>query len=262
MLLLSSINKKKIVLLILFLVFLILIIYSSIYYLDQKSSKSINYIMTLKEYESFKKSSILLGQDNEISSSNYYLRTLRKMNSLTDKKLSEKDKYIMLTQINAFIFALYSDTNNHKLYNFQKELRIFTKFNFPKFYNEKKDFFMTCVDSSCAETPQPPEILDLIKDIESSKLSEKDKIYLKSRLLNIGYMPKNAIKSRAVSYIIMVGSINDAFNPTSPNTSNDISEKLKKYIKENYPAEFKKAYEEQISNDSDPAILENEKIRK
>lgn len=253
----SSIFKNRLGLIILVLFLLIIAFIGVIYYLDQKSTMQPTNTTGLKGYTALEQKLKSLGKDQSIGTSNAYIRAVKRLNSLTDKNLSEKDKYQALSQAQVLLFILYSDTNNPKLYPTQKDFRDFAKENFPKLYNEKEDFLIGCVDSTCADSPQPPEILDIVNDIKSSTLSAHLQQNLTRYILNVGYMPKNAVKARGSAYLIRVELINDAFG-TPYGETNPISNKLKKFIKENYPEQYKEAFETLRPKDPQEILQEKE----
>lgn len=236
------IAKNNVRLLILSLLFLILVIIGIIFYLDYSRNHQINQKSGLIGYAQLQEKIKSLASDKEIASSNYYLRALEKVNAVSDKKLSEKDRYDSLAQARIFISTLYSNTNNTKLYPLQLDLRNFAKENFPKLYSQDKDFTVTCVDPTCAEIPQPPEILEIVEDLKASTLSAELKNDLTIHILNVGYLPKSNTRLRAAAYIIMLDLIKDYFNITKGGT-HPIAEKMISYIMKNYPEEYKKVLE-------------------
>ncbi|MEK7551643.1 MAG: hypothetical protein AAB532_03515 [Patescibacteria group bacterium] len=234
--------KNRVRLIVLSLLFLILIIIGIIFYLDYSKDNLINQSSGLKGYTQLQVRIKSLASDKEIASSNYYLRAFEKINNLSSNKLSNKEKYESLVQARIFLSSLYSDTNKKSLYQIHKDLRGFAQNNFASYSNGKNDFPITCMDSSCADSPQPTEIINIVNDIKTSSISSRLKNDLIIHLQNVGYLPKTNTKLKATAYLIMLDVMKDYYGITKSG-SNPIVNEYITFLGKYYPEEYKKSLE-------------------
>lgn len=164
-------------------------------------------------------------------------RVSLKYKTLEDNEKSSKDKYDATLAINFYLNSLYSDTNNPIFRPISEDLGNFAKLNFPTLY-EKKMFDTVCQDKSCAESPQPKEILKIIDDIKKSNLPDELKKTTAQDLLNPGFLPNNKRSGKVRVYFIILNTIK-GFTTDYPskeiqNIYNELDNYLEKYFSSEY----------------------------
>lgn len=242
-----SISRNKLLILLILVVTLIIpILISGIYYLNKKNQDMLtNKYGGLSGYVQLQNKIKNLSSDKSITEGILYTRFVKKFNELPSIKEKNKQYEAFLQDV-SFLHGLYSYTNNPKLYSIQKDFIEFAKLNFPKY--KDNDFSYFCQDSTCAEDPQPKEILTLLTEIEESNILERDKEALIRDITNAGYLSKKNTESKALTYLMIASLIK-----SSPEASNsaykNIANKIENYIKTTYPDTVKKIDLDDINYD-------------
>lgn len=233
------IKKYKLIFLLVLLVILICGLLSAIYYLGSFNNSRQNSQSTigndLKNYAAFKQ------KFNSFSSPILpYTRAVGQIKILEDKSASKKSRYDALTQAFSFLTQLYSQTHNQKLYVFlNKDFNSFAKENFPEYYKASY-FSYSCQDPVCQDTPQPPEIAQIIEEIKSTTgIPENIKTTLYTNLITDSYISKND-PLRIGSYIISAEIIRTDDSFIKAGVGNKFADKIEAYLKSAYPKEYSK----------------------
>ncbi len=236
-------SRNRIVIFIILITILAGIILGIIFYANstlksnqQPSSSLVDYAPLLQEVN-------LLSSDSSIAQNSQYQRFLEKFQKLGDSKLSRKQKYDELANSVSFFEGLYSSTNNPKVYPVLKNIDKFAKDSFPDFYQEL-DFSYFCQDPSCAETSQPEEIENIIKDIESSDFPDFVKKSLIRDVTNVGYLSKSQNEEKALTYLTIEDIIRNYGNYSPSGVNLKIADRLYAYIEKEFPEILQKMKEE------------------
>lgn len=233
-------NKTKIF--VLFLVFLIVVLLGAIYYFNSSisnknnPSKTVTLDTGLTGYDPVKaKISALLSSKD--MSPVIAERIVKQVSFLENKNSKESERYQALISVNLLFNGLYSDTNDSQFREISKDLGTLAKDNFPKSY-DSKEFETACQDSSCAQSPQPKEILKIIDDIKNSDMSDDIKQGSVQNLLNPGFLPDNLRLAKVQNYSIELDNLqgNPEFSPSGQTVK--IANELYAYLKKTYPTEF------------------------
>src|SRR5258706_13564889 len=160
--------KKYAKIVFLFLILLNLIIIASIYFISNKNSlPTVQYKTDLKGYSDLKKSATLLGDKIPENGKPLYSRFIQKLAQVENNKLSQSQKYQLLSDDYFILISLYSNTNDPDVPTLLKEFGQFVKQNFPKEYANSHNYFTyLCQDPTCAQDQQPTEILKIVEDIK------------------------------------------------------------------------------------------------
>ena len=231
------IQKYKLILSIFFLIFLIIIIVEAIFYLDNSKSLQTNQSSQSQELKALEQKIISTLANTSSGKNNENSRILNKLTILEDAKVSQAEKYNALVSISSFLQGLYSQSNDPKLYNLiNKDVLEYAKKNFPQYYNENY-FVYSCQDPSCADSPQPPDILKIVVEIKASDFPTDVKQSLTQDLINTGYRSKaeNAGKRSQYKTISNMIRANNDFSPNGQNIK--ISQEIDDFIKKSFPNE-------------------------
>ena len=160
--------------------------------------------------------------------------------SLEDPKLSKKQKYDNLTSAENNLFDTYLMTKNNKVYTFNTKLNDFSKTNFPEYYKEGDFGLLVCYDSSCADSPQPQEILDIIDEINSSSLPDEAKKLDSEILIVYTFATKdhNQTIAKVNNYYFLAQSIKRSSEYEKAGINIKISDEIMNYLNKNYPKEL------------------------
>ena len=244
----SFVTKNPLKIVILSTLILIVIVIFSIYYLEsykKPSSTTLNAIQ-LKNYDEIRqKIGVVLNDPKYSLNPNDKNRIISRLNILENKKSKPEEAYLATKEIALFLSSAYSDTNNPKYRELAQEVGDFAKINFAKQYN-KNNFDLACQDSTCAENPQPQEILEIISDINNSDFPEYIKMSLTKDILNVGYLPDSLRQDKAQIYLILIDDIVSYNSLSTSGAGERIHLKFSEYIQKEYPDEleqFKKKIE-------------------
>lgn len=226
-------------LLLIFLVVFILVILSLILNPAAVSNLSPSNVQpnNLKDYSNLKQKIVAL---NEPKLEGPYQNINNYLTILANKYNSVNDKYNALTKISEQFSLIYSQTNNPKYRTIFPVLTKFAKENFPKQYNFG-DFYSICQDPTCADGPQPVEILAITNDLKKTDLAPQVQTSLKTDILNAGYIStreeKNGKQMQFDAYYNAVLTITQYKSTSSGNKQ--VLEELHNFLGKYYPNELK-----------------------
>lgn len=158
-------------------------------------------------------------------------------NITVEKSESEKIKYIeaLFTEI---VFN-YSETNDPNYVKTLELIKSYISKNFPKYYSENKDTYnYPCIDPSCADTPQPKEILNIVEEIKKSDLPKELQTTLIMDLINTGYRSKTQNETKATQYFLLAQDLKNNIDASKTKQNIIIGDKLLNFIKNNFPTEY------------------------
>jgi len=235
-------NNK--LLIIVLLILLIALIIGSIYYLQQAinspSTQSLN--VHLKGYDEFRqKLEFLNGPNTASGSAVIYGRVITALKVLEDNTTSDKDKYDALAEAVTFVQSEYGYSNDPKLSPLIKEFSIFAKENFPNLYKDE-DFSYACQDPTCATTPVPKEISEVIDEINNSNIDPEIKDTYAKNIINATYLPTKTnqqILDAVNSYLIAASVLKSSQNFVNAGLSDKIYNQIRNYLQKTYPNELK-----------------------
>lgn len=227
-----------------FIVFLIVVLSASILYIENYNSNTPSYKESvgsnLINYDPIRQKigELVADKNNELNPTDRD-RIIKRLSILEDKKMNSEDKYKAIQEIVLFLSSTYSDSNNSKYKKLALEIGEFVKVNFPNSYN-KNSYSFACQDESCAEEPQPKEILDIVNDINNSDLPDYIKKSLAKDMLNTGYLPNDKRNEKAKFYFLdALDSLR--YNDLSNSGAGEkIHDKLIAYLTKEYPKELEK----------------------
>ena len=193
---------------------------------------------SLKGYDVIQNELALLGSDPSISDTAPFQSIVEQMPYLEDNSLNEKQKFDKIVIILDYLIDLTGITNNPKVYPMFDKLGIFSKENFPHYY--KPGYFeYFCQDPSCAQHPQPKEIIQIIDEIKSSDIDATIKKTVARDLTNAGFIEDKYKQQRFNSYIIVADEFYTSDSSFSPsNKAKLIGKELLDYLKISYPKEY------------------------
>lgn len=234
-------KKKSKALIVLIIFFLLLLIPTCIYFIISINNHNTNISNTnYSNYESTKQKITSLAQENSLSATPDYGKVMFFFLKLEDKTLTEKDKYNNLVLAQDYLEILYSHTNNHKLYGLNSKLADFSKENFPNYY-KKSDFApIVCLDATCAQNPQPKEILQIIEEINSSNIPQVVKDSFVRSLINPGYMNDNMLDSKVLNYMVASDGLKTSGALTKAGLNEKLSQELNSFLEKKYSGQYKK----------------------
>ena len=235
-------NKGKIILIICLLA-LIVLISATIIYLnnsDRVSSNNVAVDFGLKGYSQLKTEVNNLFSDQTIAQSPAYTKFFTQLTTVENVNDSASNKYHSLTLAYRNLTEAYNQTNDHALYNLPQELNNFTKVNFPKLYKQNDFAKIYCADTTCADTPQPPEMLKVVDEINASNIPAPVKVTFVRDLTNAGYLSKNNTQFKTFAYIIVAGAFNGSGALTKAGLNEKLSQEILDYVQKTYPNEYKK----------------------
>jgi cell division protein FtsL len=232
--------KDKPKVLIICLVAVIIVVLGSIFYLNANAlnnNSTASLGNGLKNYAAFKQ------KVNSLTSANkaFYLRLMEQFAVLEAKNTTAKNKYNALVKAADIVNKdYYGGTFNPAFYKLVTvDFIAFAKNNFSAFYNPH-DFQITCQDPSCADSPMPKTISDIINEIKAlNGVPEDEKSGAVGNLVNDSYVSgDNAAKVQ--SYFITAGIIRDdeAFIKAGVNTK--IADEIEAFVKDTYPKDYYK----------------------
>lgn len=236
---LSSIKNRRYILLFILVIIVVAILSGTIAYIDSKLNITTTSVpgSDLKEFPSLE--SNINNLKIATSSLPFSNRIVQKINVLSDTKQKPEVRYLALANIAAFTSYLYSTNNNPAYKAIFPELDKFARENFPEQY-KKMDFYQTCQDPTCADSQQPTEIQNIIKEINNSNLDNHAKEILTHSLLDAGYINSkdlNSEKNKFDLYFNVLQILNKNYKnePNIPQISNE----LENFISQKYPNEYK-----------------------
>ena len=99
---------------------------------------------------------------------------------------------------------------------------------------------MVCYDSSCADSPQPQEILDIIDEINSSSLPDEAKKLDSEILIVYTFATKdhNQTIAKVNNYYFLAQSIKRSSEYEKAGINIKISDEIMNYLNKNYPKEL------------------------
>lgn len=236
MLVIAKIKKFKVLFFAFSLIIFIVLLLSTIFILNSSQVNKNN--STLSGYPELKQKIINTISENQ-KDTPLSSRVIKELSKIEDQKTSEKDKYIALASTTSFLANLYRLNNNNKYYQLiNNDMNIFAKKNLFKYYN-KDDFTAQCMDKSCTDHNQPPQLDNIIKEIKLSDFPQEVKDSLITDLTNTGYRPSSLKKGTVGIYWTLADmtKTNTWFSSSSANLR--IADDIYKLIEENYPDEYK-----------------------
>ncbi len=226
-------SNKKIILVL--LIICVIILFVGILTINYQSKSTSSLGNNLKNYTYIKTKFNSL----KLSGSNAQNKTTYPFGILENKNSSPQDNYNATSKIAFFLSRAYSLNNSHAIYNFiANDLNTFAKDNFPKFYN-KNDFSVTCIDSICADSREPLEILSIINEINSvSAIPNASRNTAIQNLKSAMYFPSNSKLAKANMYASAENNIRDDPDFIKTNLNNKIADEINAFIKQYYPKEY------------------------
>lgn len=228
------ISRKNSTFLVLCILGLIVFIGAIIYHLNSPNFKPQENVSNLKDYDSLKQTINELNSDPAIAKDGFYSETLHRLSILDDKNASDEAKIASIAKGASTLSYLYSDVHNPKVREAFNQLKSFTKGNFPKYYQERY-FIIYCQDTTCQDTPQPPEILKIVDEINSSSIADYAKKTYVNNLLNAGYVSKNDIDAKVYSYYIISLYIRNDGEFSKAGINDKIADEVYNYLSNTYP---------------------------
>lgn len=148
-------------------------------------------------------------------------------------------KYQALAQAAFLLSDVYTRNQNPQVYKFiVSDLSTFAKDNFKNYYKQA-DFAVTCDDSSCADSPQPKEILSVIVEINSlTTVSQGNKQGTITNLKNDMYFPSANASSKASAYLYTAYLIRNDKEFTDAGVNNKIADEIEVFAKQAYPNDY------------------------
>lgn len=235
-------KKNKVALITLSLVVLIILLLGTLYYLS--SSEGIFLKNSNTAGSDLKNYTILKAKINSITSDTYlgnqplFSKIISKLNIVENKQNSEEKRYQGISDAAFYLQAFYSSTNNPKLYPLISSFDIFAKENFPKYY-EKRDFVYYCQDQTCAESPQPQEIKNIIEEIKASDFPEEVKQSTVRSLLNVGYLSKKDSETKFYKYLLIAQIVRGYSDFTKTGVNTKIADTIYNYAISAFPENYK-----------------------
>lgn len=237
--LLPVVKHKSKLFLIVFLLLLIVSLFVVIAYFSQPRYSSDNVTVggiNLTGYTKLKNDTNNLFSNQKIGQDPEFIKYATELATIENKTVSTNDKYKALVSANNYLEISYSMTNQHDLYGLLQELKDFSKTNFPKLYKDKDFPKIFCLDKACAQNPQPPEVLQIVDEINASSIPAVMKPSFVQNLLNQGYI--NDPRDRAIGYLIVVGVLNGDGELKKAGLNTKLSNELLDYVKKTYPNEY------------------------
>lgn len=227
-----NILKNRIIL-IFIIVLTIIGIIGGIFYIDNRNSNALVQDTGLKNYAQFKEKIIpLLPLDNQDKLS-------KAISALENKNNPNKVRFNALRVIEEVISSQYGKTNNHKYFTLLYDLDKFAKENFPKDYEAGIGFKSVCQDPKCADSPQPPEILQIIEEVKKSDLPLYVIDNVAGELKNTTYIEKKYKQITFDSYYFDLAEIKNYLDASPSASKTKIYIDFKKFLQQNFPSEFK-----------------------
>ncbi len=230
----NIIKKNKIALSVFILIVVIIILGISIYWANN-SNKTVS-VSSLKGYSALKqKISNLAKNEPELEQDALYQKTASYTQQIASS--SKKDSYDNTARGYDSLTSLYSITSNPKLVPIIKAYSLFAKENFPSEYKSSQ-FVYLCQDPTCAETPQPPEILKIIDEIKQSDFPKQVQKDTAQNLLTTGYLPKANEEQKFNEYLFMVQALRNYGEFSKSGENIKISDELYNFVKKAFPKNF------------------------
>ncbi|MBI3984483.1 MAG: hypothetical protein HY344_00880 [Candidatus Levybacteria bacterium] len=221
------------------LVLFIGIVVLTIFYIDGGKNFSLNNQTEpegLEGYNELNKQATTFVKENAPRSSQ---RISTQFGKIADKNLSDKEKYEATKLLFTDLIFVYADTNNPEAAKILDNIISFAKDNFPKEYNEEDDkLYYPCLDESCADSPQPPEILTIIEDIKESDLDPRLKESVIEDLTNTGYRSKDEAKTKVYQYLLIAEDLKENAPKSPTNVNAELADKIIDFVKTQYPDEY------------------------
>ena len=234
-------NKGKIILIICLLA-LIVLISAVIIFLNNPNRVSSNNVAVdfgLKGYSQLKTEVNNLFSDQTIAQSPAYTKFVTQLTTVENVNDSAKNKYHSLTLAYGYLVEAYNQTNDHALYSLPQEVNNFAKANFSKLYKQNDFYKINCADKICADSPQPPEMLKIVDEINASSIPAPVKDTFVKDLINVGYVSKNNPRYKTFAYIIVAGIFNGSGALTQAGLNTKLSQEILDYLQKVYPTEYK-----------------------
>lgn len=253
-------SKKKLLIILLALTTLIITILAiTLLILQRTEENKITNPSGLGGFPELKnKISQITSKDFGDDTNSTHTRMTNQLKIIEDSSTSKDERYDALKATNTYLVSEYSRTNNPEYYTLIKnDVDKFAKKTFPDQYDES-DFWVPCIDPTCADTPQPKELDELIKYIESSDLPDVVKSSLIMDLTNTGYRTSDETEGKVMQYLILGYDMNGADNFSASGQNKIIAQKIFDMIKANYPDLFEKYYD---SSDEASKVFED-KLKK
>lgn len=230
---------KALISVIIIIIVVIFAIFSITYFKTLNSSQQTgsNFAVgsDLKGYDALKQSIDAVSNNSQVLADGNYGKLLNQFGIIGDKSASSKSRYAALIAAQTETTYIYTDTHNAKFSDINKNLDYVAKANFPQYY-KSQSFILHCQDSGCQDTPQPPEILNIIDEIKASSVADYAKQTAIDNLTNVGYISsKNDMESRIYSYITMSGLIREDGEFVKSGVGVKFSNEIDDYLLANYP---------------------------
>jgi hypothetical protein len=229
--------KNKKILLLLTLLILVFILVGSVFLIDNALNGSTSTVGgNLKGYAQLKQKFDALAATNQ----NAYRTAMEQFNVLEDKKASAKTQYTALAKTAFYLSDDYAKLFNPKIYSLvNKDFAAFAKNNFGSYFKQN-DFSIPCQDPTCAESPQPKDIINIINEIKAEpNIPDGDKNAMIGNLTNAGFITGSDY-NKAWNYF-MAGQIirsEDMF--TKAGVNDKYANEVQDYIKNKFPDAYKK----------------------
>lgn len=230
-------KRNKQLLLLIFILVLISAISIAIYSVNNSSVKNTNTIGSdLKGYATLKAKLNALKPVIDIR----YQEALSEFNIVEDKNTSFQNRYNALARASLLLTNSYLRNHNSEIYNLVKnDLNNFAAENFKNYYN-KSDFLIPCQDKSCAQSPIPTEISNIIDQINGfDNLASENKEMMISNLLYDSYMPSDNLRVKANAFLSTAYTIRTDKAYIDAGINNKIADEIEAFVKTEYPNYYK-----------------------
>ncbi|MCL4353340.1 hypothetical protein M1615_02590 [Patescibacteria group bacterium] len=239
-------NKKPVIIII--VVAVIIIALTLIYYLNYSSKSNSPTLSTsnstpgsdLKGYPELMQNVNSLRSDNTLAQAPLFSRIINSLQIVGNSKSTEQERYNALVNADGLLENLYNTTNNHKLYSIPGDFSDFAKINFPKLYKDSDFFPVYCIDPSCAQSPQPQAILNIVNEIKNSNVPEVVKTTFVQDILNPGYLQNSFLNTKIFAYTIVANNLKNSGALTKAGLNEKLYNELTDYVKTTYPEEYNK----------------------
>lgn len=233
----NIIKKNKIAFSAFALIVFILVLGISIYWVNNSSNKVSS--SNLKGYSELKQKISDFSKNNPtIAEDALYQKTVSYTEQIGSS--SVKDRYNNAVRGYDALTSLYSITSNSKFVPIIKQYVQFAKENFPSEYKPRQ-FVYLCQDPTCAEEPQPEEIVKIVDKIRGSDFPEQVQKSTVQNLLTTGYLPKANRDQKFNEYIFITQAIRSYSDFSKTGANIKISDELYNFVKSAFTEEFNKA---------------------
>lgn len=185
-------------------------------------------------------------QNTQLSKNSEYFRAIKYL-AKTKSESSKNQEYSDLSISFSFIESVYARTNIHEFYSLAKDYDTFAKANFSNLY-KTNDFFIPCMDTACADSPQPQEIISIINEINGSTVPDLIKKSFVQNLTNITYISKTQAHLKTDGYLIVAAAIENSGSFKRLGLNTKLANEIIDFLKKEYPKEYQKITSKQSNN--------------